>query len=440
MTNDYAIKLRIYPNRDQKEFLSKNFGCCRFVYNKMIEERSEVYQLYKNDKDKLYGHKYRTEKQYKELYPFLKEADSNALQQARRHLWTAYKNFFKNSKDRNAKKTKRYVGYPKFKSRYNDQSYTTCITNNNIKIDWNTKTIKLPKLRDEISFRDDRIVDADISSITLSKTRSGNYFASILFKTTIQEEEPIRVISEEKIVAFDMSAKDFLVSEKFRFANPRFYRKSLNKVKRKHRTHSKRKKGSKNREKAKVLLARQYEKISNQKKDWTHKITHKLSKEHDAIILEDLNIQGMQKFNKGLAKSVSLDFSWDQFKSYLSYKCKRERHHLVFVDRYFASSKLCSECGYKNKDLTLKERSWICPICNIEHDRDVNASRNLRKEGIRILKENTITIIKNSFNDEPNTVGTTEIHAFGDRVRPFTLITTDKNIKATVEDLGIHSL
>ena len=124
MTYDYAIKIRGYPNKEQKEFFSKNVGCCRFVYNKMIEERKGVYQLYKNDKDKLHNHKYKTEKLYKELYPFLKEADSNSLQQARRHLQTAYKNFFRNIKDRKNKKTKRYVGYPKFKSKYIKQSYT----------------------------------------------------------------------------------------------------------------------------------------------------------------------------------------------------------------------------------------------------------------------------------------------------------------------------
>jgi len=428
MAYDYAIKIRIYPNREQKEFLSNNFGCCRFVYNKMIEERKEFYQLYKDDEAKLHNHKYRTEKQYKELYPFLKEADSISLQQTRIHLQTGYKNFFDNIKDRNNKKTKKYVGYPKFKSRYKKQSYTTCITNNNIKIDWDKKLLKLPKLDAEVKFRDNRIVDADIRSVTISKTKAEHYFASILFKANIQTEEPKRIISENKIIAFDMSAKDFLVNKDFRFANPRFYRNSLNKLRRKHRTHSKRKLGSKNREKARLLLTKQYEKIYNQKNDWTHKITYNLSKTYDAIILEDLNIKGMQKFNKGIGKSVSLDFSWNQFKTYLEYKCKRERNHLL-VDRYFASSKLCSNCGFKNKELKLKDREWTCSECNIHHDRDVNASVNIRKEGIRILKENNITII--NYNDD--TVGTTEIHAFGDCVRPCF-------VKATVNELGIHSL
>ena len=396
----------------------------------MIEERKEIYQLYKHDKDKLHNHKYRTEKQYKELYPFLKEADSNSLQQARRHLQTAYKNFFRNIKDRKNRKTKRYVGYPKFKSKYNKQSYTTCITNSNIKIDWNKKLLKVPKLKQWIDFNDYRIIDADIRNVTISKTKTKRYFASILFTANIQTEEPKRIISEDKIVAFDMSTKNFLVNENFKFANPRFYRKSLNKLKRKHRKLSRKEKGSNNREKARLILANQYNKIYNQKNDWTHKITHRFSKNYDAVVLEDLNIDGMKQFNKGLAKSVSLDFSWNQFKTYLDYKCKRARNHLVLVGRYFASSKLCSNCGYKNTELQLGDREWACPECKSNHDRDVNASINLRKEGIRLLKENNITIIK-SIND--NTIGAMGIHAFGDRVRPY-------SVKATVKELGIHSL
>ena len=425
--HDRAIKVRIYPNKEQREFLSKNFGCCRFVYNKMIDERKEVYQLYKNDKEKLYDYKYKTEKQYKQEHPFLKEVDSNSLQQARRHLQTAYKNFFKNIKERKKKKTKRYVGYPKFKSKHEKQSYTSCITNNNIKISWNEKLLKVPKLKSWLKFKDDRVIDADISNVTLSKNGAGHYFASILFKDTIQKEAPKRIISESKIIAFDMSAKDFLVNKNFRFANPRFYRKSLNKLRRKHGKLSRRKLGSKNREKARLVLSKQYEKIFNQKNDWTHKFTCKLSKQYEAIILEDLNIEGMKQFNGGLAKSVSLDFSWNQFTTYLDYKCKREQHHLILVDRFFPSSKLCSHCGYKHDALKLSERKWICPECKSEHDRDVNASINLRNEGIRILKENDITII--------TTVGTTGIHAFGDQVRPYPL-----GVKASVDELGIHVL
>ncbi len=227
-----------------------------------------------------------------------------------------------------------------------------------------------------------------------------------------------------------MSSKNFLVNKNFKFANPRFYKDSLNKLKRTHRALSRKKKGSKNRRKDRLILANQYQKIYNQKNDCTHKLTHKLSKTYEAIVLEDLNIEGIKQFNSGLAKSVTLDFSWSQFKTYLKYKSKRERNHLVLIDRYFPSSKLCSNCGYKNTELQLNDMEWLCPSCNTQRDKDVNASINLRKEGIRLLKENNITIIKN-INE--NTIGTMGIHAFGDRVRPY-------SVKATVKELGIQSL
>ena len=430
MTSNRAIKIRIYPNVKQESFFTMNFGCCRFVYNKMLEERENIYQKYKNDKQGLYDYKYKTEKQLKLEFQFLKQADSSSLQQSRRHLEKAFENFFRNVRERKARKTKRHVGHPKFKSRNSRQSYSTCITNNNIKIDWNRKLLKVPKVKQWIRFKDSRVIGADIQKVTVSRNRAGKYFASILFRDEMDSQEPKRIIREAKITAFDMSAKDFLVNECYRFSNPRFYRNALNILRKQHRVLSRRRKGSKNRVKAILQLSKTYDTIRNQKNDWAHKLTCKLSKQYEVIILEDLNIEGMKQFNSGVAKSVSLDFSWSQFIKYLSYKCKRERGHLVLVDRFFPSSKLCSHCGYKNEDLKLSERSWTCPECNTFHDRDVNASINLKKEGIRLLKENSIMIIN---NDDTSTVGTTGSHAFGDRVRPH-------SVGAVVDELGIHSL
>ena len=304
------------------------------------------------------------------------------------------------------------------------------MTNNNIKIDWNEKLLKVPILKKWIRFKDSRIVDADIQKVTISRNKDSKYYASILFKDSIFNQEPKQVIYEDKITAFDMSAKNFLVGRQYCFSNPRFYRNTLNKLKKKHRIVSRRKKGSKNRVKAIVQLAKTYDIIKNQKNDWTHKLTCTLSKDYEAIILEDLNIQGMAKFNSGVAKSVTLDFSWNQFTTFLSYKCKRERHHLIFVDRFFPSSKMCSNCGYKKEELKLSERSWTCPECKTIHDRDVNAVINLRKEGIRLLLEMSITIIR---NNDICTVGTTGNQAFGDRVRPH-------SVGAVINELGIHSL
>lgn len=190
-----------------------------------------------------------------------------------------------------------------------------------------------------------------------------------------------------------MSASEFLVGEGEAFFNPRFYRSSETKLKKLHRQVSKKKKGSQNRWKARLRLARLYEVIANQKRDWTHKITFKLVNKYDAVILEDLNVKGMQKFNSGVSKSVTLDFSWHQFKTTLKYKLEWRGKHYQEVDRFFPSSKLCSVCEYKNEKLTLAEREWTCPECGTCHHRDKNASINIKREGIRLLKEKCITVI-----------------------------------------------
>ncbi len=190
-----------------------------------------------------------------------------------------------------------------------------------------------------------------------------------------------------------MSATEFIVGENENFSNPRFYRSSESKLKRLHRQLSRKKKGSLNRWKARLRLVRTYEKIRNQKYDWAHKTTLKLANKYEAVILEDLNVQGMQQFNSGLSKSVTLDFSWHQFKTLLKYKLEWRGKHYQEVDRYFPSSKLCSACGYKNSDLTLAEREWVCPQCTTRHQRDINASTNIKREGIRLLKEKGITVV-----------------------------------------------
>jgi len=371
----------------------------------MLEERKKVYQELKDDKNAFYGHKYKTERQYKQDHFFLKEVDSKALQSEWRHLKSAYNNFFRNLK-KGIKK-----GFPRFKSKRTKQSYTTYNINNNCKIDFENKKLKLPKIKTWIKYRDDRVFSEDIKHITVSKTKSGKYFVSILIEIK-SNTILIQFIEEEKIIGFDMSATKFLIAKELTLSNPRFYRKEEAKLKRFHRKTSRKEKGSSNRNRARINLAILYEKIENRKRDWVHKITHLLSKYFDCVILEDLNVKGMQRFNSGLSKSVSLDFSWNQFVTILRYKMEQKGKHLILVDRYFPSSKLCSECGYKKEALELSEREWVCPKCQVYHDRDVNASVNLRNEGIRILKENNITIV----NNDETTIGTT-VDAFGENVR-----------------------
>ncbi|TKJ25449.1 MAG: transposase [Promethearchaeota archaeon Loki_b31] len=385
--------------------MDKTFGSCRFIYNKMLEERKKVYQELKDDKEAFYDHKYKTERQYKQDHSFLKEVDSKALQSEWRHLKSAYDNFFRNIK-KGIKK-----GFPKFKSKKNRQSYTTYNVNNNCKIDFENKKLKLPKIKTWVKYRDDRIFSEYIKHITVSKTKTRKYFASVLIEIE-SNVIPKQVVKEDKIIGFDMSASKFLIAKELKLSSPRFYRKEEPKLIRLHREASRKEKGSSNRNRARINLARLYEKIENRKRDWIHKITHLLSNHFDCVILEDLNVKGMQRFNSGLSKSVSLDFSWNQFVTIMKYKMEQKGKHLILVDRYFPSSKLCSECGYKKEDLELSDREWVCPKSQITHDRDVNASVNLRNEGIRNLKENNITII----NNNETTVGTT-VDAFGENVR-----------------------
>ncbi len=400
-----AIRFRIYPNQQQKSMLDKTFGCCRFIYNKMLEEKVQVYEELKDDNRTLHDHKYKTEKQYKQEYCFLKEVDSKALQSEWRHLKSAFDNFFRN------KKKIIKEGFPKFKSKKSRQSYTTYNINNNCKIDFENKKLKLPKITTWINYRDNRVFDEEIKHITISKTKTNNYFASILIEIDCNIR-PKQFLEDNKIIGFDMSVSKFLIAKELELSSPRFYRNEESKLRKLHREVSRKKKGSSNRNRARLKLAKLYERINNRKKDWIHKITHLLAEHFDCIILEDLNIKGMQKFNSGISKSVSLDFSWNQFVTTLKYKIEQKGKHLVLIDRYFPSSKLCSNCRYKNNKLKLNERKWKCPKCNVLHDRDVNASENIRNEGMKSLKKENITII----NTNDNAVGTT-VNAFGEDLR-----------------------
>lgn len=398
-----AFKVRLYPNKEQRVLLDKTFGCCRFLYNQELAERKHVYESLKDDKEKLHAYKYKTEKLYKAEFSFLKEVDSKSLQCATGNLMVAFKNFFE-----------KRAGYPHFKSRRSRQSYTTININDNCKVDFDAKRLKLPRMP-WIKFHDDRRFDGRVSRITVSKSKSGKYFASLLTKVEI-DDVPRNPIRDERIASYDMSAKNFLESEHEKFTNEHFYRRAEKKIKKLGKRLSRKQKGSKNREKARTKLARAHETITNQRNNWTHQATCKLSNEKDAIILENLNIKGMQKFNSGLSKTVTLDFSWGIFIRTLEYKMKWKGKHLKLVGQFFPSSKLCSACGYKNDDLTLEEREWTCPSCGIVLIRDENSSKNLGVEGRRLLREDGVQITKNI--TIRSTGGTPGIHAFGENVRP----------------------
>jgi len=402
-----AYKFRLYPTPEQAVQLHKTFGCTRKLWNEMLGERKSVYDELKDDKEALYCHVYKTEKEYKVDLPYLKEVDSIALQQARIDLLAAYNNFFG-----------KRAGFPKFKSRRAKQSYRTQYTNANIKVDFDNKRIKLPKTS-WIDYRDDRRFDERVRSVTVSKTKSGKCFASILVEAEL-EVKPLVEVPESKIAAFDMSAAHFLVGEQFRLDNPRFYRKHEKKLKNLHRNLSRKQPGSNGWHEAVNKLARLYEKINNQKNDWMYKVALGLARVHDVVVLEDLNIEGMKQFSTGLSKTITLDFSWHAFTRILKYKPEWRGKHLVTVDRFFASSKQCSNpaCDFKNDDLDLKDREWTCPECGTHHDRDENAARNLKKEGMRILVEEMgISILKTIMIASSSTAGTAGSHALGENVR-----------------------
>ncbi len=407
-----GIRLQIYPNKEQSILLNKTLGCCRFLYNKMLEEHVKIYAQLKDDKDALYSHQYKTAKQYKQEFPFLKEVDAKALQTENRHLFAAYQHFFEGLK------TGRAVGFPKFKSKKQyPQTYTTYNINNSIRIDNQKRKIRIPKVG-WIKYRDNRAITDPIKHITLSKTATHKYFVAVTVVCEMEIPPKKTVLNREDIAGFDMSATHFLIGERVQYENPRFYREEEKRLKKQHRELSRKEKGSNNWEAARLKLASTYEKINNRKRDWLHKTTHDLSERYDAVILENLNIKGMQQFNSGLSKSIALDFSWCQFRTYLDYKVDWKGKYFVLIDRFFPSSKLCSVCGQINNDLTLSDKAWTCKHCSTTHHRDKNAVVNIKSEGVRILQEE-IGIVVYPHHDT-STVGTTGSHASGENVRPYT--------------------
>ena len=363
-----SYKFRIYPNKKQCDIINKTFGCVRFVYNKMLEEKIEYYNK-NNEKLKV------TPAKYKEEFEFLKEVDSLALANAQLNLETAYKNFF----------DKKFVGFPKFKSKKSDRkSYTTNCVNNNIRFE--NKYIKLPKL-DFVKVKQHRIIPSDykLKSATISQSSSGKYFVSVLFEyekfITIKK---IESIDTNNIIGLDFSMKELYISSKGENpAYPRFYRRALYKLKRMQRKLSKMKKYSNNYHKQRRKIAIYHEKIANSRKDFLHKQSRQITNVCDAVAIENLDMRAMSKaLNFG--KSVH-DNGWGMFVNFLTYKLSDEGKQLVKIDRWFPSSKTCSVCGLVKSELALGERIYICECGNIL-DRDINAAINIKNEGLRILK------------------------------------------------------
>lgn len=366
-----AYKYRIYPTDEQKVLFAKTFGCCRFVYNWALNLKIEAYKLEK--KSVAYKEvQNRMVNELKKENQWLTEVNSQALLNSIRNLDTAYKNFFRDT---------HAVGFPRFKSRKNRQSFQCP---QHCSVDFGKGTVSIPKAKDIPAVLHRRF-KGTVKTVTVSMTPSGKYFASVLVDTAIQEL-PVSPIQGDMALGIDLGIKSLAVCSDGRtFDNPKNLQHSLDRLALLQKRLSRKQKGSANRNKARIRVARLQEHIANCRKDNLHKITHVLT--HDSqvrtLCMENLNVKGMQS-NHHLAQAVG-DASFGMFLTMLEYKCRWYGVNLVKIDRFAPSSKTCGQCGYVYKGLKLSERSWTCPECGTHHDRDFNAACNIKEFGLKAL-------------------------------------------------------
>ena len=380
MKKNKAFKFRLYPNKEQAIQLGKNFGCCRFVFNYFLGLSKDTYE--KENRTLKYNDYARMLVELKKEKEFLKEVDSISLQQALRHLDTSYKNFFNNN------------GYPKFKKKSDHHdSYSTVNVNNNIMI-IDEKHIKLPKLGIvRCKIHRDIPNHYILKSVTLIKNPSNKYYVSILYEH--EEIELSRDIDLYESVGLDYSMKQFFVSSGLDSIDEeymRLYKKGLDRLRFLQKTlsrrqgpnHKKNIESSHRYEKQRIKVAKYHEYLKNKRKDYYNKLANEIANRYDVVAIEDLNMQDMANEYKRNGKVV-YDNAWGEFTKILDEKLRYYDKRLIKVSKYYPSSKMCSKCKYKNENLTIEMRTWVCPKCGRTHDRDINASINIRNEGLRIL-------------------------------------------------------
>ena len=366
-----AYRYRICPDREQRRLFAKTFGCCRFLYNRMLSDKISWYGKHKEMLRT-------TPAQYKNEYKWLKEVDSLALANVQLHLERAYRNFFQKPK----------TGFPRYKSkRQPRQSYTTNVVNGNIRIEGNR--LRLPKAgMVKIVLHRQIPGKAKLKSVTISREASGKYYASILCELPEPENQGRGVRAEEaKILGIDYAMQGMGVfSDGSRAEYPGYLRAAQEKLAREQRKLSHCRKGSRNYEKQRRRVALCHEKIRNQRTDYQHKLTRKIADSFDAVAVEDLDMRGLSQCLH-LGKGV-MDNAYGSFLQKLTYKLEERGGKLIRIDRWYPSSQICSGCGHIHPEVkSLSVRAWFCDWCLEDHDRDENAAVNIREEGRRMLKQ-----------------------------------------------------
>ncbi|MGB7441305.1 MAG: RNA-guided endonuclease TnpB family protein [Coleofasciculaceae cyanobacterium] len=363
-----AVKVRLYPTIEQQAILAQHFGCARWWWNYALNLCIETYQATGKGLSQSALNTFLPKLKKQEETKWLAECYSQVLQATTLNLVTAYRNFFEGR-----------AKYPRFKAKKNRQSIqypqSVKVVDNCLKFPGRVGLVKV-KLH--------RPIEGTIKTVTISMTPSGRYYASVLME--LEGSNPT-TSTKGKVAGIDLGLKDFAIAfdgvKTSKYANPKHLAKHERNLKRKQQKLARKEKGSNSRNKARKLVARVYERVSNVRQDYLHKLSRKLVDDNQVIVVESLNTKGMVRNHK-LAKAIS-NVGWGMFVNFLQYKLDREGKVLVEIDRWFPSSKLCSNCHYQINEIPLDVRTWTCPNCVTHHDRDGNAAQNIRAEGIRML-------------------------------------------------------